>query len=890
MLLTFQHAQADEKHPDRLILKFTKLSFRKRMELKNRTQKAQPASLIDKFVGNGKKNDDNGLKVIKKISADEQLFFNVPSGTGKAYAFWLPSLLNSGLTIILSPLRSTMLYRELYLKDNFGIHYSTFINADIKTEEKNVLCANVKSRRIRFLYLEPENLTIKDFKEKLFEIIDARSVNLLVIDEAHCISEWMMDFTPSYLHIPQFIQDLKKRGGDFPIIALSMASSKLAANDIVNGLNLSEVNTGEEQRYYRPNFSYQTELVEDFRAKHAHYPKIFHETIPRIVGIQPPQEDRYRDNNAVGLLYCHQTDLKGRYIIKDVVAHYLVETNHVLGAGGEEAPGLSASIPEKAGNSSKPGKSDMFPWRYPFYIRINQGEVADYYRDKDSQELLPQVLITTRKKGTAIKKDNIRFIVHTCMSEGIEEWFRETSRADNTDERVHCVSIVDLPNEQCEKDMLENNTMVPSCLTRCEFGKPSLCDYGKAHCLIMQQCPDIMEELGSVLCMIDTLMSTRMSSGGSRCIDASADRFPNPDLILHRLKQIGLIDGFSKMTEKGQLRYEIIGFRKDINELEITENILSFLQSSDISSSQKYRYFTGEDLTGPNGEIERLRQRCNDAIMDVVREKNLMHYQNHRHLFKCAENYLLVLLSHIYGNIKEMRYRKLWNLKQFLAADSCRTAHLLMHFATCDEHWKCDACDNCIPDLNIRTRTRLDVPYAEDTTDLEQLYADWIENDHIRFDLKTAHQYCEAFKNYATNIYHRCCHILETYPSNIKALYLMCMFAPEAMKVKHAADLIKAANITLSMSQTMTFYDMFAQSSELKCFRFNALDTEYGAMNCRQGENWLFNEARKLSDSKAADRQFDQLRTEMLGARVVMNRLGDILTKKSKVNKMLKEL
>lgn len=176
----------------------------------------------------------------------------LPTGGGKSICFQVPGLYFEGLTIVISPLISLMEDQVFNLKKK-GIK-AAFIHSGMpKSEVSNVL-DSCEFGGIKFLYISPERLLSKDFIEKS----DQFKIDLIAIDESHCISQWGYDFRPSYLKISEFI----KRHPNASKIALTATAKPKVVEDIQEKLEFKNGNVFRSS-FERKNLSYNTVSVKN---------------------------------------------------------------------------------------------------------------------------------------------------------------------------------------------------------------------------------------------------------------------------------------------------------------------------------------------------------------------------------------------------------------------------------------------------------------------------------------------------------------------------------------------------------------------------------------------------------------------------------------------------
>ena len=184
-------------------------------------------------------------EVINSVLKSKDTLALLPTAGGKSICFQVPALMKDGICLVISPLISLMEDQIKYLKSK-GIK-SVSISSSMNSNDIQTALTNCLYGGIKFLYLSPEKLRDKSVKEK----IDQMDVNLIAVDEAHCISDWGHNFRPSYRLISE-IRDTKK---NIPILALTATANKSVVDDIQNNLNFKEKNLI-KSTFLRENLSY----------------------------------------------------------------------------------------------------------------------------------------------------------------------------------------------------------------------------------------------------------------------------------------------------------------------------------------------------------------------------------------------------------------------------------------------------------------------------------------------------------------------------------------------------------------------------------------------------------------------------------------------------------
>lgn len=175
----------------------------------------------------------------------------MPTGGGKSICFQVPGLMRDGITLVVTPLIALMKDQVQNLNDR-GVR-ALAIHAGMSRHEVDLALNNATYGDYKFLYLSPERLGTQLFRS----YIDVLDVSFIVVDEAHCISQWGYDFRPDYLRIGELRERI-----DAPVIAVTATATPSVAQDIMERLGFKEkllLKSGFE----RPNLSYIVRQVED---------------------------------------------------------------------------------------------------------------------------------------------------------------------------------------------------------------------------------------------------------------------------------------------------------------------------------------------------------------------------------------------------------------------------------------------------------------------------------------------------------------------------------------------------------------------------------------------------------------------------------------------------
>jgi len=306
----------------------------------------------------------------------------LPTGGGKSVCFQVPALMRGGLALVITPLVALMKDQVQNLCDR-GVK-AMYIHAGMSRREADITLNNAAYGDCKFLYVSPERLNTSLFRS----YIDVLNISFIVVDEAHCISQWGYDFRPDYLLIGR----LRERV-DAPVIALTATATPRVAEDIqcrlarpeavreaqVSGTPLQHGFTLLKSGFERANLSYIVRRCDD--------------KLGQLLSV-------CRGVQGTGIVY-----LRNRRKCEETAAF--------LKASGQSAEFYHAGLDARTRSARQAA------WK--------KGDI--------------RIMVCTNAFGMGIDKPDVRFVVHAGIPESPEAYFQEAGRAGRDGERSYAVLL-----------------------------------------------------------------------------------------------------------------------------------------------------------------------------------------------------------------------------------------------------------------------------------------------------------------------------------------------------------------------------------------------------------------------------------------------------------------
>ncbi|MCK4338923.1 MAG: RecQ family ATP-dependent DNA helicase [Candidatus Cloacimonetes bacterium] len=369
------------------------------------------------------------VDILRRSLRFKDIIALLPTGAGKSLTYQLSALLQPGVVMIVDPLISLMRDQKENLKD-FGIDSTVFINSSLRAIERNDASEKMVKGFYQFIFISPERLQIAKFRKYLSRM-DETKFTYVVVDEAHCVSEWGHDFRTAYLRLGKNARKychtlVRKRNSEgelkdeVPIIALTGTASFDVLKDvkIELGFNINdESSIVRPLKYERKELEYRVIKTDDKKNSRSLPIKLLKETVA-----DKKQEKLFEIlNNLPNLKWDN-----GKY---ENLSEFFDQRLDYKNSGIVFCPHAKWIF----------GVKDIY---YKF-LNINKEfeDITSYYASKLSDEIELEkiqdqfkkdellLLVSTNAFGMGIDKPNIRFTIHFNMPQSIESFYQEAGRA-----------------------------------------------------------------------------------------------------------------------------------------------------------------------------------------------------------------------------------------------------------------------------------------------------------------------------------------------------------------------------------------------------------------------------------------------------------------------------
>jgi len=337
----------------------------------------------------------------------------LPTGGGKTIAFQLASFLLPGICLVIDPLIALINDQVDNLRD-FGISRAIGITSQLTSEEKKIAIESFSKGNYIFCYVSPERLQIDEFRAALRSVTVTSPINVIAIDEAHCVSEWGHDFRVAYLNIARNARNYcTKDGITPPLLGLTGTASHSVLRDVRRELEINNVDSVITPRTLdRKNLHFE---IHECGSK---------EKFDQLFGVFSSLPHVFNKSSQNFFMPSGDDSNTGLIFFPNVNGEFGIEKGFNVVRGK-----IGSHVGLYSGEAPKSVDKDMW------------NELKTAYAEKFKHNKLT-LLTCTNAFGMGIDKPNIRYTIHMNIPRSIEAFYQEGGRAGRDGHDSQCILII----------------------------------------------------------------------------------------------------------------------------------------------------------------------------------------------------------------------------------------------------------------------------------------------------------------------------------------------------------------------------------------------------------------------------------------------------------------
>lgn len=524
--------------------------------------------------------------IARVVQAKDSILL-LPTGHGKSMVFQLASFLLPGVCLVIDPLLS-LIDDQIDNLGRHGIDRAVGITSLLSQSERVSATASFSKAHYHFTYMSPERFQIKEFRDALEALVTSRSISVIVIDEAHCVSEWGHDFRVSYLNIARNARNYTtKKEFIPPILAMTGTASRSVLRDMRREL---EINSSDSlislESFDRPELNFKV-IRCPTSEKFDKLEYVLHE-IPGY----------YSDD---GSFY----ELKGKETNAGLI--FMPHANGKLGVGTVfnflKENGFDGQLGVFSG---KPVK----PFTDTDWDRRKQHEAHKFKNNEKN------ILVCTNAFGMGIDKENIRFTIHMNLPQSIESAYQEAGRAGRDRNQSWCYFLVSPDNNARINKLLNPNTsleVINEEMKRVKFDDDDITRQVYFHTLSFA---GVDEEISIVKMFLNSFGDLRKKSEFQ--VPFTEENKTISEKAIHRLLTVGVLNDYEVDYAHKLIFMRLSGFSPEQN----LDSYIHYIENYDSKMAKQERFEAMKSIgLSHNAFVTKLLERLiKYFIYDVIEQ------------------------------------------------------------------------------------------------------------------------------------------------------------------------------------------------------------------------------------------------------------------------------
>ncbi len=459
-------------------------------------------------------------EIIKRTLLKKDSIVLLPTGAGKSISYQLSSLLSTGVSIIVAPIIALIDDQVDNLR-SIGISKAIGISSQIKDDNLKRKYVDLFAKgHYSMCMISPERFQIKAFRDSIRELLVSNLIASIVIDEAHCVSEWGHDFRTSYLNIGRVTRNLCSRKNYVPpLLGLTGTASSSVLKDVKRILEIEDFDA-----IISPDDFNREELNFDILKSKSKNKKsilngILTKRLPYDFNVE---RNNFFENNKdytnSGLVFCPHVN--GNYGVVEV-------SDYISKDIGIKNDYYSGSKPKTYSN--------------PYAWDINKKRISRNFKINEFP-----LLVATKSYGMGIDKSNIRYTIHYGLPQSIESFYQEAGRAGRDKRKAQSYVIMSVDDEKRADKLLDVNTSIEevSRIMEEEVNWGNADDITRQMYFHKKSFNGVKKEM-EIRDLVFKQIEKFENNVTKEIVTKNEDDFRNFEKIIHRLVVLGIVDDYT---------------------------------------------------------------------------------------------------------------------------------------------------------------------------------------------------------------------------------------------------------------------------------------------------------------------------------------------------------